>query len=295
MSLGLGSHGEPGIETMPMASSDDIAALLVGRVLAEASPDADRVAVLLNGLGPVKYEETFVAYRAVDELLCRAGYVVVEPIVGEQCTSLDMAGLSLTVMYLDEELERLWLAPCDTPTVRRRSVEALEIDDRDDDEEGGLTIVPGSPESRALAVVLADVIRRAEAALLANETLPGDIDAVCGDGRPRHRPDRLPLGIVEKGFASHQTSLRDPPPILWRHALARKVADGAAERGVLTCGTGMAMAIAANKVKGIRASTAHDSFSVERFVLSNNGQVLCLGQRVIGQDLARRLAREFLT
>jgi len=55
------------------------------------------------------------------------------------------------------------------------------------------------------------------------------------------------------------------------------------------------MAIAANKVKGIRASTAHDSFSVERFVLSNNGQVLCLGQRVIGQDLARRLAREFLT
>lgn len=77
--------------------------------------------------------------------------------------------------------------------------------------------------------------------------------------------------------------------------LARKVADGAADRGVLVCGTGMGMAIAANKVKGVRASTAHDSFSVERLVLSNNGQVLCLGQRVIGRELARRLAREFLT
>lgn len=56
----------------------------------------------------------------------------------------------------------------------------------------------------------------------------------------------------------------------------------------------MGMAIAANKVKGIRASTAHDSFSAERLVLSNNGQVLCMGQRVIGVELARRLAKEFL-
>ena len=51
--------------------------------------------------------------------------------------------------------------------------------------------------------------------------------------------------------------------------------------------------MSANKVKGIRASTAHDSFSVERLVLSNNAQVLCLGERVIGRELARRLAKEF--
>lgn len=55
------------------------------------------------------------------------------------------------------------------------------------------------------------------------------------------------------------------------------------------------MAIAANKVSGIRAVTAHDSFSVERSVLSNNAQILCLGQRVVGVELARRLTREWLS
>ncbi|KAF5004182.1 hypothetical protein FDECE_9320 [Fusarium decemcellulare] len=75
---------------------------------------------------------------------------------------------------------------------------------------------------------------------------------------------------------------------------AEKVAAGEADRALLICGTGLGVAIAANKVKGIRATTAHDSFSVERSVLSNNAQVLCLGQRVIGIELARRLAREWL-
>lgn len=71
------------------------------------------------------------------------------------------------------------------------------------------------------------------------------------------------------------------------------IAEGKADRAILVCGTGMGVAMAANKVKGIRASTAHDSFSVERLVLSNNAQVLCLGERVIGKELARRLAKEF--
>lgn len=73
------------------------------------------------------------------------------------------------------------------------------------------------------------------------------------------------------------------------------VADGKADRALLICGTGLGMAIAANKVKGIRAVTAHDSFSVERSILSNDAQVLCMGERVIGQELARRLAKEWLS
>jgi ribose 5-phosphate isomerase B len=77
-------------------------------------------------------------------------------------------------------------------------------------------------------------------------------------------------------------------------AVAEAVASGEADRGVLICGTGLGMAIAANKVRGIRAVTAHDSFSVERSVLSNDAQVLCMGQRVIGKELARRLLREWL-
>lgn len=75
---------------------------------------------------------------------------------------------------------------------------------------------------------------------------------------------------------------------------ARLIADGKADRGLFVCGTGMGVAIAANKVPGIRASVAHDSFSVERLVLSNNAQVLTFGQRVIGLELARRLAKEWL-
>ncbi|MFC9493768.1 MULTISPECIES: ribose-5-phosphate isomerase [unclassified Streptomyces] len=78
-------------------------------------------------------------------------------------------------------------------------------------------------------------------------------------------------------------------------AAAETVARGDADRALLVCGTGLGVAIAANKVKGIRAVTAHDSFSVERAILSNNAQVLTFGQRVVGLELARRLAAEWLT
>lgn len=75
---------------------------------------------------------------------------------------------------------------------------------------------------------------------------------------------------------------------------ARLVAAGRADRALLVCGTGLGVAIAANKVAGIRAVTAHDGYSVERAVMSNNAQVLTFGQRVIGLELARRLAKEWL-
>ncbi|MFF2846208.1 ribose-5-phosphate isomerase [Streptomyces sp. NPDC058001] len=78
-------------------------------------------------------------------------------------------------------------------------------------------------------------------------------------------------------------------------AAAELVARGEADRALLVCGTGLGVAIAANKVKGVRAVTAHDSFSVERAILSNNAQVLTFGQRVVGLELARRLAAEWLT
>lgn len=73
-----------------------------------------------------------------------------------------------------------------------------------------------------------------------------------------------------------------------------QVANGEADRAILICGTGLGVSIAANKVHGIRSVTAHDSFSVERSVLSNDAQVLCMGQRVVGIELARRLVKEWL-
>jgi ribose 5-phosphate isomerase B len=77
-------------------------------------------------------------------------------------------------------------------------------------------------------------------------------------------------------------------------AAAKLIAEGKVDRALLVCGTGLGVAISANKIPGIRAVTAHDSYSVERAVLSNNAQVLCFGERVVGLEVARRLAREWL-
>ncbi|MGO3796242.1 MAG: ribose-5-phosphate isomerase [Pauljensenia sp.] len=95
--------------------------------------------------------------------------------------------------------------------------------------------------------------------------------------------------VIDAGVAEGEDI--DYPHVAVR--AARMIAAGDADRGIFICGTGLGVAMAANKVKGIRAGTAHDSYSVERLVLSNNAQVLCMGERVIGRELARRLAREF--
>ncbi|KQR64034.1 ribose 5-phosphate isomerase [Arthrobacter sp. Leaf337] len=94
------------------------------------------------------------------------------------------------------------------------------------------------------------------------------------------------VGVNENGQTAYPTIAL---------AAAEMIAAGTADRALLVCGTGLGVAIAANKVEGIRAVTAHDSYSVERSVLSNNAQVLTFGQRVVGLELARRLAREWLT
>lgn len=77
-------------------------------------------------------------------------------------------------------------------------------------------------------------------------------------------------------------------------AAAEMVKAGEADRALLVCGTGLGVAIAANKVSGIRAVTAHDLYSVQRSVLSNNAQVLCMGERVIGLEAAKTLIDEWL-
>ncbi len=96
--------------------------------------------------------------------------------------------------------------------------------------------------------------------------------------------------VVDVGVVADDTTAY--PHIAVR--AARMVADGAADRALLICGTGLGVAISANKVPGIRAVTAHDVYSVQRAVLSNDAQVLCFGERVIGLELARALAQEWL-
>ena len=113
-------------------------------------------------------------------------------------------------------------------------------------------------------------------------------------GSTQARP-RAPTRWWRRSSTSEWAPTGTPPTRRSRSTAAELVAAGEADRALLVCGTGLGVAIAANKVPGIRAVTAHDSFSVERSVLSNNAQVLTFGQRVIGLELARRLAREWLT
>ena len=96
--------------------------------------------------------------------------------------------------------------------------------------------------------------------------------------------------VVDVGVASAEAT---PYPRVAVKA-ASIVARGDADRALLICGTGLGVAITANKVRGIRAVTAHDSYSVERSVKSNNAQVLTLGARVIGLELAKKLVDEWL-
>ncbi|KAG8531776.1 uncharacterized protein KY384_003412 [Bacidia gigantensis] len=97
--------------------------------------------------------------------------------------------------------------------------------------------------------------------------------------------------IIDIGVSSPSSSTPYPTPAI---AAAEKVASGEVDRALCICGTGLGVAIAANKVKGVRAVTAHDAYSVERSVLSNNAQVLCMGERVVGLEVAKRLVGEWV-
>ena len=98
--------------------------------------------------------------------------------------------------------------------------------------------------------------------------------------------------LEEKGHEMIDCGTYDKNPVLYPDIAvktARKITSGEAERGILICGTGIGMAISANKVPGIRAAVCHDSFSTERSRKSNDAQIMCMGARVIGIELAKQL------
>jgi len=238
MGVGLGIHGEPGIAEEDMPTAAGLAATLVDGVLGDR-PEATerRIAVILNGLGRTKYEELFVVWGEVSRLLRERGYVVVEPEVGELVTSLDMAGCSLTVMWLDDELEKYWTAPADTPAYRKGAAAQPSFNGEarstaqtattattprlaelaDDDGRSGGRLVARALD--AIAAMLAD----------AEEEL-GRIDAVAGDGDHGR-------GMVKGSSAA-------------RDAAAQAVADGAGQGSVLAA-AGKAWAAKAGGTSGV--------------------------------------------
>lgn len=189
MSIGLGIHGEPGVRDVPMQSAPELAVTLAAPLLAERPEDSARAAVIVNGLGSVKYEELFVLFAHVVEHLEEQGLEIVEPLCGEFVTSLDMAGVSLTVLWLDDELEDLWVAPASSPAFRRgpASASAPPAGRRSVDEGTAEEAAPaGRPATTPAALEAARIARRllssAREAVSAEADHLGELDAVAGDG-----------------------------------------------------------------------------------------------------------------
>ncbi|MEV7090988.1 dihydroxyacetone kinase family protein [Streptomyces sp. NPDC093085] len=191
MAVGLGIHGEPGIGEESVPTADEAAELLVSTLLKElpegiGSPRGERAAVILNGLGTVKYEELFVVYRRVAQLLAEAGIEAVEPEVGELVTSFDMAGVSLTLCWLDEELAALWTAGADTPAYRKGAVTAQAAPAADTGgtarAEAAKPLPAATEESRATAATVVAALDAVAATVDTHAEELGRIDAVAGDG-----------------------------------------------------------------------------------------------------------------
>lgn len=103
--------------------------------------------------------------------------------------------------------------------------------------------------------------------------------------------------LIELGEEVEDMGVYDTSPVLYpdiAHKVALSIADGRFDRGILMCGTGLGMAITANKVPGIRAATCHDVYSAERSRKSNNCQVLTMGARVIGSEVAKTVVKAWL-
>ncbi|MBA8815170.1 dihydroxyacetone kinase [Microbacterium halimionae] len=187
MAVGLGIHGEPGIDETGIPTADELAELLVSRLLEEVPHGIEiagaRVVPILNGLGSLKYEEMFVVYRRIAQLLTEAGIDIVDPHVGEYCTSFDMAGTSLTLFWLDDELESLWDTPVDTPAYRRGSVVPAERADATTSTTAALTDVPPTDAaSREVASTVQAVLNVIETTVDLHVDELGRLDSIAGDG-----------------------------------------------------------------------------------------------------------------
>lgn len=189
MAIGMGLHGEPGLSDGPITDAPTLAAMLVEQLLAErpsvVPATAERVVALLNGFGRFKYEEMFVLFGAVSRQLQECGVVLADCVCGELATSLDMAGVSLSLCWVDDELEALWNAPADSAAFRRGGFHEPSRPDPDRQDQAlrpepepsaaSLTAGPADPE-------LLVRLRAVHAALRERAEELGALDAVAGDG-----------------------------------------------------------------------------------------------------------------
>ena len=117
--MGVGIHGEPGRRRVPLASADAIAAELVEAILKDLGPSrGSEVLLLVNGFGATPLIELYLMVNAAKRILDRAGIAATRFLTGSYVTSLDMAGVSITVSVLDSDAAKLWDAPVQTAALR---------------------------------------------------------------------------------------------------------------------------------------------------------------------------------
>ncbi|MGH4121218.1 dihydroxyacetone kinase subunit DhaK [Clostridium sp.] len=116
MEIGMGIHGEPGILRTELKKSDEVVEYIMDRLISDLPYNkGDEVSILINGLGATPLEELYIAYRKADEILKNKGIVIYRPYIGEFATSLEMAGMSISLLKLDDELKELLDQPAYTP------------------------------------------------------------------------------------------------------------------------------------------------------------------------------------
>lgn len=119
MEFGVGIHGEPGRERRPLVSADEITDALLGAILEDGGlGQGDNVLAFVNGMGGTPLIELYVVYRRVAAVCAERGITIARNLVGSYITSLEMAGCSITLLKLDDEMTRLWDAPVNTPALR---------------------------------------------------------------------------------------------------------------------------------------------------------------------------------
>jgi dihydroxyacetone kinase-like protein len=119
MEIGIGIHGEPGRTRMKLATADEVAEMLMTPILDDLPfRSGDRVLAFVNGMGGTPLIELYIVYNAVNRILKGRGITVARNLVGSYITSLEMAGCSISLLKLDDELVRYWDAPVHTPALR---------------------------------------------------------------------------------------------------------------------------------------------------------------------------------
>ncbi len=200
MAVGMGIHGEPGTAEADVPTADELAEMLVTKLLDDLPNDIEtvdgaRVGLIFNGLGTVKHEELFVVYRRIAQLLTSRGVMIVQPEVGEFVTSYDMAGVSLTLFWLDDVLETYWAAPAHSAAYRKGNTAAPDaaatvlgpstpaVDEVDAGwDEDDQPVASADNASREAARTVIDVLTAIRDTIDENVQRLGDIDAVAGDG-----------------------------------------------------------------------------------------------------------------